>query len=96
MITFEDAKRLMAQGAKVIDVRRQNEFLEGHVPGALHIPVEEILFQSEENLPKDDTYILYCHSGYRSSLALEALRMKGYTQLYNLGGVDNWKETLER
>lgn len=96
MISFEEAKKRMAENAQVIDVRNRAEFKGGHIPGAKNIPVEEITVRAEKEMPLEESYILYCHSGYRSTLAMETLRLKGYQHLYNLGGISNWKGELEK
>ncbi|GAA6743668.1 rhodanese-like domain-containing protein [Thermus antranikianii] len=73
------------QGAVVVDVRTPQEFAEGHVPGAINLPVEAIP-QWADTLPKDKPVYLYCRSGNRSRQAAEYLKRKGYTNLYNLEG----------
>ena len=71
------------QGA--VDVRTPQEFAEGHVPGAINLPVEAVA-QWADTLPKDKPVYLYCRSGNRSRQAAEYLKRKGYTNLYNLEG----------
>ncbi|MFN3369120.1 MAG: rhodanese-like domain-containing protein [Thermus sp.] len=73
------------QGAVVVDVRTPQEFAEGHVPGAINLPVEAVA-QWADTLPKDKPVYLYCRSGNRSRQAAEYLKRKGYTNLYNLEG----------
>lgn len=73
------------QGAVVVDVRTPQEFAEGHVPGAINLPVENVV-QWADTLPKDKPVYLYCRSGNRSRQAAEYLKKKGYTNLYNLEG----------
>ncbi|MFN4231592.1 rhodanese-like domain-containing protein [Thermus sp.] len=73
------------QGAVVVDVRTPQEFAEGHVPGAINLPVEAVA-QWADTLPKDKPVYLYCRSGNRSRQAAEYLKRKGYANLYNLEG----------
>ena len=92
-ITTNEALDLIDKGAIVIDVRSLNEYNEGHIKGAINIPFDEI-----ENITydKDDTIIVYCASGVRSSNAANILSDMGYTSLYNLdGGLLNWGSDLE-
>lgn len=75
----------------ILDVRSVQEYIEGHINGAILIPLFE-LDQKAEQLLKDkkQTIIVYCKSGIRSIKAIEILIKKGYTNLYNLdGGIEN-------
>ncbi|HET6566262.1 MAG TPA: rhodanese-like domain-containing protein [Xanthomonadales bacterium] len=72
-----------------IDVRSPEEFAQQHVAQASNIPYTEIVPGVEQlNLDKDAPIYLYCGSGRRAGLALEALQAEGYTNLTNLGGLD--------
>ncbi|NND85425.1 MAG: hypothetical protein HKN46_09785 [Acidimicrobiia bacterium] len=64
-------------GAFVLDVREPGEYAEGHLPGAVNIPVRS-LGSSDVELPTDQPIIEYCKSGYRASLVLPVLHMLGY------------------
>lgn len=91
-ITVEEAKRMIQEGAHVIDVREPHEYVTGHVPGAAHIPVASV-FARREELPKDGKIIFVCAVGQRSALACEMAAAAGLTadQLYNLdGGTEGW------
>ncbi len=82
-ITAEKAKAIMdsEEGYIVLDVRTQDEYDEGHIPGAILIPNTEIEARAEENLPdKDQLILVYCRSGRRSKLAAEILVELGYTK----------------
>ncbi|MFD3005481.1 rhodanese-like domain-containing protein [Thermus tengchongensis] len=81
----EELYRALESGAVVVDVRTPQEFAEGHVPGAINLPVENVA-QWADTLPKDKPVYLYCRSGNRSRQAAEYLKKKGYTNLYNLEG----------
>lgn len=79
--------RALESGAWVVDVRTPQEFAQGHVPGAVNLPLQEIAAWADR-LPKDKPVYLYCRSGNRSRQAAEFLKKKGYTNLYNVvGGV---------
>lgn len=80
-----DLKELMANGAKVIDVRSPQEFSGGHIKGAVNIPLDSL----EKNLKKIEGYkkplIMCCASGMRSGRATSFLKSKGLTEVYNGG-----------
>ena len=76
---------VFAAGAVVVDVRTPGEFAQGHVPGAINLPVEEVA-RWADRIPKDRPVYLYCRSGNRSRKAAEYLARKGYTNLYNVEG----------
>ena len=75
----------------VVDVRRQDEFDEGHIPGAICIPNESIIDTQPEELPDLDQIILvYCRSGRRSKEASQKLFDMGYTNVFEFGGIIDW------
>ena len=80
------------QPPTLLDVRTQEEYTAGHIPGALCLPNESITAQSAAALlPDPATEILvYCHSGSRSAMAARKLAKLGYTNVSNLGGIVNW------
>ena len=93
-ITQEEAKKIMDSGEEIIipDVREQDEFDEGHIPGALLLPYTEIENNAEGLLPdKDKLILVYCRSGRRSKIAAEALAKLGYTNVKEFGGIIDWK-----
>ena len=72
-----------------IDVRTAGEFGAGHVAGAANIPYEEITERiGEVTTDKDAPIYLYCRSGRRSGIALDALQEAGYRNAVNIGGLD--------
>ena len=92
-ITQEEAKEMMKKddGHIIIDVRRQDEYDEGHIPGAVLIPNESITDKQPEELPKLDQIILvYCRSGRRSKEASQKLSDIGYANVYEFGGINTW------
>lgn len=82
------AKKLVAEGAKLVDVRGADEFGVKHIEGAENAPVETI--DDADLGPKDAPLVLYCSSGNRSARAAATLRSKGYTHVYELGAMSNW------
>ena len=92
-ITAEEAKKIVDSGEEhiILDTREQDEFNEGHIPGAILIPYTEIENKAEEMLPDKDAQILvYCRSGRRSKIASESLAKLGYTNVKEFGGIIEW------
>jgi phage shock protein E len=75
-------------GAKIVDVRTKDEFLDGAYPGAVNIPVHELTLRLGE-LPKNVPLVLYCASGARSAAAAQLLRRSGYADVVNAGGLED-------
>ena len=93
-ITQEEAKNIMdtQEGYIILDTRAQDEYDEGHIPGAIVIPHDEILEKAEEILTdKDQLILVYCRSGRRSKLAAEDLVALGYTNIKEFGGIIDWQ-----
>ena len=98
-ITAEDAKKIMDSGDEhiILDTREQDEFDEGHIPGAILIPHTEIENKAEEKLPdKDKLILVYCRSGRRSKIAAESLSKLGYTNVKEFGGIIDWPYEIEK
>ena len=92
-ITAEEAKQIMdsEEGYIILDVRTQEEYGQGHIPGAIVISHEEIAEKAEEVLTdKDQLILVYCRSGRRSKIAAEALVELGYTNIKEFGGIIDW------
>ena len=92
-ISQEDAKEMMEMedGHVIVDVRRQDEYRKGHIPGAVLIPNESISVAPPEQLPdKHQVILIYCRTGARSKQAAQKLADMGYTNLYEFGGIMNW------
>ena len=92
-ISQEEAKQLMEQDGTqiIVDVRTQEEYDSGHIPGAICIPNESIGTEHPEELPDPRQVILiYCRSGNRSKQAAQKLFDMGYTNVYEFGGINDW------
>ena len=75
----------------VIDVRTPAEYAEGHLEGATNLDIEGGEFTAAiAELPKDASYMVYCRSGRRSSLAAHAMIDAGFTDVYDLGAITDW------
>jgi rhodanese-related sulfurtransferase len=71
----------------VLDVRRAEEFAAGRVPGSRNLPHEQLVADPALlGAPKDAEIVVYCQSGRRANMALEALQKAGYTRLVHLEG----------
>ena len=77
-----------------IDVREDDEWRAGRIPGAIHLGKGVIERDIEGKIPNQgDEIILYCGGGYRSALAAEALQKMGYTQVASMdGGIRGWRD----
>ena len=92
-ISGAQAKTLMdsESGYIIIDARTQEEYDQGHIPGAILIPEYEIADRAEKELPdKDQLILVYCRSGRRSKIAAEELVKLGYTNVKEFGGIIDW------
>ena len=79
--------------AVLIDVRTFEEFEVNHIEGAINIPVDEITKERLKEITEDklDNIIVYCRSGNRSKTAAIKIIELGYTNVFDLGSIDNWK-----
>ena len=97
-ITAQQAKALMdtQSGYVILDTRTREEYDQGHIPGAILIPYDQVPEQAEDILPdKDQLILVYCRSGRRSKLAAEALVKLGYTNIQEFGGIIDWPYEVE-
>ena len=96
-ISQDKAMQIMEEesGYLIVDVRRPDEFAEGHIEGAINVPNEEIADEVLEELPDTDQLLLvYCRTGRRSKEAAEKLAEIGYTNVYEIGGINTWPGTI--
>ena len=92
-ISMEDAKVIMDEekGYIILDVRTPDEFAEKHIPNAINIPNETIGTEEIAELPdKEQKILVYCRSGNRSKQAAEKLVQLGYTNVVEIGGINDW------
>ena len=94
---MEEAKELMqAPGSLIVDVRGRDEYAEGHIPGAICIPLDELTpFPPEELWDLEQQIFVYCASGIRSIAAAHTLAEMGYINVCDLGSINNWKGELK-
>ena len=91
---IEDYRK--TNGAVLLDVRSPSEYREGHIPGSQNVPLQDIdnVDSVVENI--DTVLYVYCHSGVRSSQAVEQLKEMGYTNVNNIGGIAAYTGKVER
>ncbi|WP_197735469.1 rhodanese-like domain-containing protein [Rubrobacter xylanophilus] len=83
--------RLETGEAVLVDVREDEEWLAGRIPGSTHVPLGELRARAG-SLPRERTLVVACRSGNRSALAAQALSAEGYEVLNLEGGVRAWVE----
>ena len=92
-IGMDEAVHMMEEesGYIILDVRTQEEFEDGHIPGAFNIPNEAIGTGGIAELPdKEQLILVYCRSGNRSKQASKKLVALGYTNIVEFGGINDW------
>lgn len=92
-ITPKEAKALMdeLESYVLLDVRTGTEFSDGHIEGAILLPLDELALRAGAMLPDRDAAILvYCRSGGRSRIAAQILAKMGYARVFDLGGIIDW------
>lgn len=92
-ISAEDAKKMMdEQSVVIVDVRTEAEYKGGHILNAILLPNETIGKEAPAELPdKQATILVYCRSGNRSRQAANKLIELGYQNIYDFGGIGDWK-----
>ena len=98
-ISPEEAKAIMESGRDhiLLDVREENEYLLGHIPGALLLPHQLVRKRANDLLPDKDALILvYCRSGRRSKIAAQTLSEMGYKNVKEFGGILDWPYEMTR
>lgn len=91
-LTAEEARARLDEGEDVIllDVRTQEEYDAGHIPGAVCLPNEDITEDLFLPYDKEAEILVYCRSGRRSALAAEKLAKMGYGNVADFGGILDW------
>ena len=98
-ISMDEAVTMMRDEKNyiILDVRRPDEYAQGHIPGAINVPNEEIGTAEIAALPdKSQLILVYCRSGRRSKEASEKLVELGYTNIVEFGGILDWKGEIEK
>ncbi len=75
----------------IIDVRTPQEYSQGRITTSINIPLNILKSEVQnKNIPKTTKIIVYCQRGTRSLEAAKILDALGYTDVYNLGGIESW------
>ena len=80
-------EHLHSKGARLLDVRTPAEYMQGHIPGSMNLPLhnlEEVEYLLND---KEEPLYVYCHSGARSRQAVSQLQQMGYSNVKNIGGI---------
>ena len=80
-------------GAVLLDVRTREEYADGHVPGSVNIPLNQL---ETISYGKDTPLYVYCRSGARSGRAVQVLKKSGYEKAVNIGGIMDYHGAVER
>ena len=94
VITYNDALKLINNNnATIIDVRTESEYNESHIEDAILMTLDTINESTaKDSIKNKDSYVIvYCKSGNRSKQAQKLLNDLGYTNVYNLGSINNWE-----
>lgn len=91
-ISAAEGKQMLDDGDVIlVDVREPSEYAEGHISGAILLPVGQIESKAEGVLTnKKAKIIVYCRSGRRSADAAKQLVDMGYSNIYDMGGIQSW------
>lgn len=85
-----EARQWVADGATLLDVRTPAEFAQGHLPGALNIPVQELPQRVGELPDAERPVVVYCAMGGRSASAAALLKKAGFSRVLDLGPMTAW------
>lgn len=89
-ISGQEARELVESGALLVDVRSPEEFADGHIDGAINIPIQQLSGRLGELGDDDGQIVVYCQSGGRSAMAKRLLESNGFENVHDLGGIGRW------
>jgi len=90
-VSREEARKLIEDGAQLVDVRADHEWEVGRIAGATHLPLDELAARAGE-IDKERPVVVYCRGGNRSSMATAALSEAGYDAVKLSEGIVGWTE----
>jgi rhodanese-related sulfurtransferase len=90
-VSGDEARKLVADGAQLVDVRADHEWKAGRISGATHIPLAELAERTGE-IDKERPVVLYCRGGTRSTMATDALAEAGFDAAKLSEGIVGWDE----
>ena len=90
-VSREEARKMLDEGAQLVDVRADHEWEAGRIAGAKHMPLAELPQRTDE-IDKDRPVVVYCRGGNRSSMATAALDAAGFDAVKLSDGIVGWNE----
>ena len=90
-VSRDEAQKLIEDGAQLIDVRADHEWEAGRIPGATHLPLDQLAERAGE-VDRERPVVLYCRGGNRSTMAAAALADAGYDAAKLVEGIVGWSE----
>ncbi|MBA2240606.1 MAG: rhodanese-like domain-containing protein [Solirubrobacterales bacterium] len=90
-LSADRTRELLGQGALLVDVRQDNEWEAGRIPGSIHVEMNELTSRAGE-IPRDRPLVFVCRGGSRSAMAAQAFREAGYDAHSLSGGVTAWSD----
>lgn len=90
-VSREEARKLVEEGAQLVDVRADHEWEAGRIEGATHLPLDELAQRTGE-VDRDRPVVLYCRGGNRSTMATDALAAAGFDAAKLSEGIVGWVE----
>jgi rhodanese-related sulfurtransferase len=88
-VSREEARKMLDEGAQLVDVRADHEWEAGRIAGAKHVPLPELPQRTDE-IEQDRPVVVYCRGGNRSSMAAAALTDAGYEAVKLSEGIVGW------
>lgn len=97
LIQPHQLQKKLSDSIQLVDVRTSQEFLEGHIEGAVNIDVNRPEFSTEiQKMDKSKPVYIYCRSGKRSASAADKMEELGFTRIYDLsGGIISWEKATK-
>ena len=97
-ITPQEANKILSERKDIVvlDVRTEDEYMDGHIKGSIVIPLEFLEMDIEDEVPdKNSIIFIYCTTGRKSEIGCDQLEDLGYENVYDLGGIMDWPYELE-
>lgn len=96
-MTINDVPSFLQENAEtvVLDVRTPGEYKDGHLAGAVNLPLGS-LSEAKDRYSKKDPLLLYCYSGSRSRLGALLLKLRGFKNVQNVGGISDYTGELDK
>jgi rhodanese-related sulfurtransferase len=90
-VSPSQAQQLIESGGQLVDVRTDDEYAAGHIPGALHVPLADVRSEAA-GLDREKPLVVYCRSGERSGMAADAFAASGWDAHSIEGGLLQWAD----